>query len=632
MAKAASQPHLSEGMGTGLLARWRLLGRCRLCLRVALALFLSILVVEAVILVPSYRNHERDLLHRVEEVGQAALVAALNARRDDELLTMLAAVRPVVGRHSVLGGSLQTAKGLVLARFGAAPPPSARGRRGQWLDAYWPETETGLPVALAVRFDISHIEQELDGYVWRIAALVLLISVCVSVIAVNLMGRLVLNPMLDLRAVMRAARDDPAHADNYKVEVLRDDEVGEAQGALNDLLDSVARVRRDDLRAGEERFRDFADSASDWFWEMDDQLRFSYFSPRFEAITGVPPANLLGKRREESGVAKMVNPEVFQRHLDDLHSHRPFRNFVHPRILADGSKVWLSINGKPVFDAEGIFKGFRGSGADITERVAREAALKAARDEAQSANRAKSEFLAMMSHELRTPLNAIIGFSEVIRDQLFGSGAADRYQDYAGDIHASATHLLDLLNDILDLSKLEAGKVELHEEPCDIALTVEGALRLVRDRAEQGEVTLAVDGLDGLPPVIVDERRIKQVFLNLLSNAVKFTPQGGRVDIAGALDETGALVVTVVDTGIGIADADIPRALAPFGQIDSELARRYEGTGLGLPLTRSLLELHDGELRIDSQVGNGTRMSVVLPASRIVHDTGAVNADVRIAS
>ena len=256
--------------------------------------------------------------------------------------------------------------------------------------------------------------------------------------------------------------------------------------------------------------------------------------------------------------------------------------------------------------------------ADITERKRAERAVHAAKEEAEVANRAKSEFLATMSHELRTPLNAIIGFSEIIKTETFGPVGSVTYRDYAGDIYESGRHLLDLINDILDLSKVESGMEEIHEEELAIPAVTDAVLRLVGQRAEVRGVTLQPRISDDLPGLRADERKLKQILVNLLSNAIKFTETGGTVTLKIWCGADSGFVFQVIDTGIGIAPADIPKALSQFGQIDSVLNRQHDGTGLGLPLTKSLVELHGGCLDLQSQLGVGTTVTVRLPASRIV--------------
>jgi signal transduction histidine kinase len=248
--------------------------------------------------------------------------------------------------------------------------------------------------------------------------------------------------------------------------------------------------------------------------------------------------------------------------------------------------------------------------------------LQVAKLGAEAANRAKSEFLANMSHELRTPLNAIIGFSEVLKSQVFGP-LSERYQSYAGDIFSSGSHLLGLINEILDLSKLEAGQFELHEAEMDLTVVINASIRIVEPQAEKGHVRLSARVEEGLPPLRADERRIRQVLINLLSNAVKFTPEGGRVRIS-CLRHGAGVGISIADTGIGMAQDDIPKALEPFGQIDSKLARKYEGTGLGLPLAKHLVELHGGTLGIESRVNAGTTVTILFPPVRMTGGEAAL--------
>ncbi len=249
-----------------------------------------------------------------------------------------------------------------------------------------------------------------------------------------------------------------------------------------------------------------------------------------------------------------------------------------------------------------------------------------ARDQAQSADRAKSEFLAAVSHELRTPLNAIIGFSEVIKNETFGPVGSSRYREYSCDIHESGQHLLGLINDILDLSKIESGKDELHEDKIEIPEIIETALKLVRHRAEQGGIKIELDYPDLLPALRADKRKLKQILVNLLSNAVKFTETGGAVTLTAWCRSDSGFVFQIVDTGIGIAPEDISKALSRFGQVDGALGRQYEGTGLGLPLARALIELHGGVLDLQSEVGVGTTVTVRFPAERIVAPAGKTDS------
>ncbi len=238
--------------------------------------------------------------------------------------------------------------------------------------------------------------------------------------------------------------------------------------------------------------------------------------------------------------------------------------------------------------------------------------------EARLANRAKSEFLANMSHELRTPLNAIIGFSEAARQQLFGPIGHEKYKDYFNDIHDSGNHLLDLINDILDLSVIEAGRLELNEEEIEVKELIDSCLYQIRYQAGAAGVKLHGEDDPGLPKLRADRLRVKQILLNLLANAIKFTPKDGDITVHAEMAENGSLCISVTDSGIGIADAEIPKIMAPFAQVQSSKTRDHEGTGLGLSLSQSLMELHGGTLTLESRVGVGTTTTICFPAKRLV--------------
>ena len=248
---------------------------------------------------------------------------------------------------------------------------------------------------------------------------------------------------------------------------------------------------------------------------------------------------------------------------------------------------------------------------------ARTEEVKIALTEAAAGSQAKSQFLAAMSHELRTPLNAIIGFSEVQITEMFGPIGDARYLGYARDIHRSGNHLLELINDVLDFSKLDAYGLDLHEDTVDIVALIAELLQMLRGQSEKAHVPLHLSVGSAVPPIRADQRRLRQVLLNLLSNGLKFTPAGGEVRVSVAWTP-GGYEMKISDTGIGIAPADLAKALEPFGQIDSGLSRRYDGTGLGLPLAKRLVELHDGTLLVESTVGRGTTVSVWLPADRAI--------------
>ncbi len=504
-------------------------------------------------------------------------------------------------------------------------------------------------------------------------------------------------------------------------------------------------------QALDDRSREFAEGACDWFWEMDAELRFSRFSPRFAELTGVSPGWLLGRTRLEVAEATL-DDDHWRCHWADLQAHRPFRDFRYSVLRPDGERARWSVSGNPIFDDAGTFRGYRGTGLDISAQVAggrhlrealdrfRELAellpeivfetdlsgrltfcnlsgfvtlgyteedfqrgicifdfvqpndheralrnftaairgepvlgheyelrrtdgstfpvmvrssriihdgttvglrglivditrtrhaeleLMAAKRQAEAANIAKSQFLATMSHELRTPLNAVLGFSELIRDAAFGHSAeaAARYAEYAADIHSSGRHLLDLINDLLDLSKIEAGKLDIDPEWLDLARLLAGSVRLFGIQAKERGLDIDISLPNPVPQLCADERAVKQIVFNLLSNAIKFTDRGGAVIVSCADHDGGQVAIRIGDTGIGIPGDQIDRILQPFEQIDNHYGRAAGGTGLGLSLVKALVELHGGSLRIDSTPRVGTEVTVLLPRQRVVTNATTV--------
>lgn len=364
------------------------------------------------------------------------------------------------------------------------------------------------------------------------------------------------------------------------------------------------------------RFRGMLDRTHDCVFIFDPQsLNFVYVNRGATEQVGYSEDELLQMTPYE------IKPEFDENSFRAL--IRPMLDGDHDAVVfettheaKDGSIIPVEISLQFISDeTDGRFIAIV---RDISERKVAEQAFVSAKEEAEYANRAKSEFLANVSHELRTPLNAIMGFAEAMRMQLFGPIGDDRYYRYAEDIHQSGEHLLGIINDILDLSRVEAGETEIQEEEQDIRSLVDASLRFVRDRAQMAEVALTTEIPDDLPLLLADDRLIKQMLINLLSNAVKFTPQGGRILVRAEIGTMGSITLSVSDTGIGMAEDQIPRALTTFGQIGTAWNRNHDGTGLGLPLVKSLIELHGGALHLESEPGFGTTASLSFPSERTV--------------
>ncbi len=431
------------------------------------------------------------------------------------------------------------------------------------------------------------------------------------------------------------------------------DESRTSDGGVVHVISDITELTRQEseLRRQSMLLQSTLDSIDPGMRVCDKDLRVVAFNRRFLELRGAPEAlTQVGSRVEDLIRYNAERGEYGPGEIETLVAERIAAmrmpgSHLFERTLPDGTTLEVRSNPMPdggivtiytdITDRRRAREALRQSEESLRERIQelettrerleaqrRELSqlaetLVLAKEEAETASRTKSEFLANMSHELRTPLNAIIGFSDVMRRGIFGP-VSERYRSYAQDIHDSGTHLLEIITDILDLSKVEAGRLTLHEEEVDLASVVVTCERLVRERADKGSVRLAIDlaSFARLPCLRADQIKLKQILLNLLSNAVKFTPSGGRVTIAGRIDPGGPLVIAIDDTGIGMTERQLRLALQPFRQVDSSLARRHEGTGLGLPLTKSLVELHQGELAIDSTFGKGTRIEVRFPSAR----------------
>ncbi len=370
------------------------------------------------------------------------------------------------------------------------------------------------------------------------------------------------------------------------------------------------RIAAETLRARERYLRAVLDNIVDGVITFDLEGRIESVNPMARRILSLPPEGRVTAKVQD--LLAGVDATPFEWRAND-------GNLLGPRELEmlcpRGAQYVLSLSVSEVEDHSP--PTLIAVVQDITQRKEMERELRSAKSVAESASRAKSEFLAHMSHELRTPLNAILGFSQLMEQEIKGPLGAPEYRSYVRDIYESGDHLLSLINDILDVSKLEAGRYELKEEPVDVAEVIERALMLVRARADEAGINLSAELSAGEAMLTADRRMILQILANLLSNAVKFAPTEARVLVQTSIDASGSYLIEVSDTGPGMSEGEIIVALTPFGRASNLNSRPKEGTGLGLPLAQSFARLHGGDLSIESKVGRGTRVSVRFPRDRV---------------
>jgi PAS domain S-box-containing protein len=388
-------------------------------------------------------------------------------------------------------------------------------------------------------------------------------------------------------------------------------------GGIVTMATNITELKRAEaaLRESEARLRSLIEGSLQGIIVTTPERKPLFANKRFAEIFGfASPADVLAITSTLELIAPHDHERLKAVRAARLRGERVADDYEFDGLRRDGTIIRLQARSQ--LQTWGREKVVQTTLIDITKRKQAEEALRAAKEEAEYANRAKTEFLANMSHELRTPLNSIIGFSDILANQLFGPIENPRYREYIKDINDAGKDLLHLINDILDIARIERGRLNLNERTIDVPKLLTSCYRLVLGRANENGLRLAMQVRDDLPALFADELRVKQMLLNLLSNAIKFTPAGGSVTVGADIDSENRFVFTITDTGIGIAEKDMGTALAVFGQVDGRLTRQYEGAGLGLPLSKSLVALHGGDMTLESRPGAGTTVTIRFPSSR----------------
>ena len=372
----------------------------------------------------------------------------------------------------------------------------------------------------------------------------------------------------------------------------------------------------------EARYKSIWERAAFGLFQLAADGKYITANPAFYKILGYKTLEEMQTSVDNANKQVYVNYRERMKFLRALEQNNEIKNWETQVRRKDGVAIWINENSRLVRDDKGAPLYIEGSIEDVTERVETSSSLQQAKMDSDMANRAKSEFLANMSHELRTPLNSIIGFSEIIRDEVMGPIGQKAYWEYARDINKSGQRLLRIINEILDISRIETGERELNDSMVDLKKLSEKCLDILGNKIHNAELSLVIDIPEETPNVLGEELAIKQMMMNLLSNAIKFTPSRGKITISTEVEDKGSLRLSITDTGVGINDEDVDKALSPFTQLDgSDLGRQNSGTGLGLTLVNALIKMHNGRLELMSQKGIGTTATLIFPLDRVLPKT-----------
>ncbi|WP_162937955.1 ATP-binding protein [Kiloniella sp. EL199] len=606
-----------------------------LCRKISFMIFLSIIIIEIIILCFSYASQKEKLFADLEHTGYVAITSAFSSEHHLMGVEDITNPRSIFGMHEIIGVIIQN-NGKEVISVGQIPTTSSLqllpnevyrkiSENTSSYDVGW-----GLSVDnhdhqqnIYIRMDTGSITNQLEAYVLRVSGLVLLISFFVTIVTVSVLWLYILRPILSLQnlCVDPYGLGLPGNLDAKQLQ--RQDEMGDlfrafksmtldmqqaakASQHVQNLLEEQIAKRTSELekvnqelhqqiqttQQSESRFKMFAQSSADWYWEMDTDLRFSFFSNRFSKVTGVNPEQLIGKTREETGVPG-ITEDQWEKHLACLANHESFREFIHTRTKPDGETVWLSINGEATFDDEGNFLGYQGTGLDITERQ-KTAQL------TEKASKAKSEFLSSMSHELRTPLNSIIGFSQLLEEDDH-TPLNDEQKLCITNITKAGRYLLELINQILDLSKIEAGYATFNLEYFYPKEVFRECFEMFREQAGKRLITMK-DIQESDKSVYLDRFRFKQIIINFISNAIKYAPEGSKIIFGCQNLPDDKIYIYVSDTGPGIPKHMTAKLFTPFERLHHK-GSEVEGTGIGLAISKKLAQEMGGTIgyRNDSE-------------------------------
>ncbi|WP_179188279.1 ATP-binding protein [Kiloniella majae] len=624
--------------------------RSPLCWKISFMIFISIIIIEIIFLGFSYVSQKEKLFTALEHTGYVAVTSAFSS--EHHLMGVKDATDPasIFGMDDIIGltvlknGKEVLSVGQTPTISSASLSPNETYRKKMQPNSTYPNSTYDVGWAISVggrshhqdiyiRMDTSSITKELEAYVLRISGLVLFISLFVTIVTMSVLWLYILRPILNLQNMC----SDPyglGCPDNLDVKQLqRHDEMGnlfrsfqsmtldiqqaaKASQNVQNLLEKQILERTSELeevnqelhqqiqtaQQSESRFKIFAQSAADWYWEMDADLRFSFFSERFNEITSVNPRELIGKTRQETGVPG-INQDQWEDHLTRLKNHESFRDFVHTRTKPNGETVWLSINGTATFDGKGNFTGYQGTGLDITERQKTAERL-------EKASKAKSEFLSSMSHELRTPLNSILGFSQLLEDD--DTPLNDEQVLCIANITKAGRHLLKLIDQILDLSKIEAGSTAFNLEHFYPREVFKECFEMFREQANKRSITM--QGIqESDKGVRLDRFRFKQIVINFLSNAIKYAPEGSKITFGCQDLSANNIYIYVSDSGSGIPEDLGSEIFTPFERLHHK-GSEIEGTGIGLAISKKLTQEMGGSIGYKNEPEQGSTFWVQFPS------------------